>query len=350
VVKKYFPLNRITFVDFAKGYAIFTVVLYHMLQRVSLPPLWQQAIVFGGTGIHLFFLLSGFGLSLSDKPVAALPFYRRRLSKVWLPYVLALTISLIAALTLRLFDDRWDAWLAGVTQYQMFSERYIQSFGGHFWFISTIIQFYLVFPLLVRLRRAIGSDAWFFVLCLALSIAWWLTVSALDKGGLRTWNSFFLQFLWEFALGMVLARAYRQRERHPWPAWTRAPQWLLLPVGLVFTAIMVVMILRLGAVGKLFNDVPALLGYTALCGFAYWLGDRFLPPLKQFFLWINGFSFSLYLVHVLVLELYLGVFAWYDRAWTPALLLPFVPLALLAGWAFEPVSRWWVQLWTGEKQ
>ncbi|MBK8194736.1 MAG: acyltransferase family protein [Lewinellaceae bacterium] len=57
--------GRITYIDFARGYAIFTIVCYHGLQRADLPGLWQKAIVFGGTGVHLFFLLSGFGLGLS---------------------------------------------------------------------------------------------------------------------------------------------------------------------------------------------------------------------------------------------------------------------------------------------
>ena len=149
--------QRIEYIDFAKGYAIFTIVCYHALQQVALSPLWQKAIVFGGTGVHLFFLLSGFGLAWSSSSESTLLFYRRRMSKVWFPYVLALTLSLLAALTLNIFTDRWDAWLAGVALYQMFSEHYIVSFGGHFWFISAILQFYLVFPLLAWLQQRLAA-------------------------------------------------------------------------------------------------------------------------------------------------------------------------------------------------
>ncbi|MEO6039875.1 MAG: hypothetical protein ABIQ93_15780, partial [Saprospiraceae bacterium] len=53
------------------------------------------------------------------------------------------------------------------------------------------------------------------------------------------------------------------------------------------------------------------------------------------------FSFSLYLVHVLVLDAYLRLLAT-TPAWWQVLL--YLPLALLAGWAFEPLSRHWVAI------
>ncbi len=335
--------EKIEYLDFAKGYAIFTIVLYHALQRVALPPLLSAGIVFGGTGVHLFFLLSGFGLAWSKAVLTPVQFYRRRLTKVWLPYVLALTISLLAALVFDLFPDRWDAWLAGIGLYQMFYEPYVQSFGGHFWFISTIVQFYLIFPLLRKIQVKMADNRPFFLLLLTVSVAWWVLVFWLDKGALRSWNSCFLQFLWEFGLGMVLADAMRNQAYGIRKIGTAARKywWGFLPVGLLFTAGMVGMILKMGAAGRIFNDVPALLGYAALSLFLYFLGDHLFPLLKRFFLWINGFSFSLYLIHVLVLD---GYLRWLPVAplWWQALL--YLPLALLAGRAFEPISRWWTGL------
>ena len=375
--------GKISYVDFAKGYAIFTIVLYHAFQQVDLPPLLRQGIVFGGTGVHLFFLLSGFGLAWSRTVLKPSEFYRRRLIKVWLPYVLALTISLLAALVFDLFPDRWNAWLAGVGLYQMFSEPYIESFGGHFWFISTIVQFYLLFPFLKKWQRQIDNPRRFFLLALAGSIVWWVTVAWLGKGASRPWNSCCLQFLWEFALGMALAEGMRNAEcgmrsaecgvrnaacgmrntecgirsaeygvrngedevkrakfRIPYSVFRiRRHWWVLLPVGLFFTGVMIAMIVKLGTVGRIFNDIPALLGYTALSGFLFCLGDLYWPPLKRFFLWVSGFSFSLYLIHVLVLEAYLHLLPSAPTAWQ---IIPYLPVALLAGWAFEPLSRRWV--------
>ncbi len=336
--------GKIAYVDFAKGYAIFTIVLYHAFQHVSLPPLFQQGIVFGGTGVHLFFLLSGFGLAWSRAVVTPGEFYRRRLTKVWLPYVLVLTISLLAAFWFDLFPDRWRAWLAGVGLYQMFSEPYIESFGGHFWFISTIVQFYLLFPFLKKWQQQMGDSRWFFLLALAVSVTWWVIVALLGKGEFRTWNSCCLQFLWEFALGMTIAEGMRNREfRIPNSEFRIRFWWALLPLGLFFTGVMVLMILKLGTVGRIFNDIPALLGYAALSGFLFYVGDLYWPALKRFFLWVSGFSFSLYLIHVLVLEAYLYLLPFAPSVWQMVL---YVPLALLVGSTFEPLSRWWVGIFS----
>ena len=328
--------QRIEYIDFAKGYAIFTIVCYHALQQFALSPLGQKAIVFGGTGVHLFFLLSGFGLAWSSSLESTLDFYRRRMSKVWIPYVWVLSISWVAAMTLNLFPDRWDAWLAGVALFQMFSGHYIESFGGHFWFISAILQFYLAFPLLTRLQRNL-SPRLFLLLTFFLSAGWWLIVYATGKSDLRNWNSFFLQFLWEFALGMALAVWMRKNKEGKavaihnvldsnTPYW-----WVSLPFGLVCTGLMIGMIIKMGEIGRVFNDVPALLGYTALSIFVYQTGRRWIPLLNHFFIWISSFSYSLYLTHVLVLHLCLRMF---DVFTLPTLLL-YLLLALLAAWVFE---------------
>lgn len=356
--------GKIEYIDFAKGYAIFTIVLYHAMQRVPLSPLLQKAIIFGGTGVHLFFLLSGFGLGLSKANLSPGNFYKRRLTKIWLPYVLVLTISLLAALSIKIFDDGLDAWAAGVFLYQMFSGEYIASFGGHFWFISAIVQFYLVFPVLIWAKNKIGNAWLFFALSMLVSIVWWEAVFLLGKGGERVWNSFFLQFLWEFSLGLTLADVFKNADFKAsdfvilknfrnlsvlrGDFWN-FKWWAYLPVGLFFTGLMILMILKMGDIGKIFNDIPALIGYASLSIFLYHVGDKFIPPVKRFFLWVGGFSYSLYLVHVLVLEIYLSFFAVKGLPVSLPLLLPFVPLALAVGWAFEPVSQWFVGLFDGKK-
>jgi peptidoglycan/LPS O-acetylase OafA/YrhL len=344
--------GKIEYIDFAKGYAIFTIVLYHLFQKIQLAPLFQKAIIFGGTGVHLFFLLSGFGLGLSKSNFSTLDFYQRRISKIWLPYVVVLSFSFLISSFFFLFNDGWSAWFAGVGLYQMFSNKYIDSFGGHFWFISAIIQFYLFFPLLIKVKEKIGNNWAFFGLSLLISVIWWEVVFILEKGDQRIWNSCFLQFLWEFSLGLCLADSYKkQQQKENQFALNQSrfqvkgdfwayKWWIYLPIGLLFTGCMILMILKMGEVGRIFNDIPALIGYTSLSIFLYHIGDKFIAPIKQFFLWISTFSFSLYLVHLLILTMYLKFFSMANVPVTAQLLLPFIAFALLGGWLFEPVSRW----------
>ncbi len=363
-------MNRLAYIEFARGYAILSIVSFHVLQRVALPLGLGQAIVFGGTGVHLFFLLSGFGLGLG-KPVPTAVFFKKRFTKVWLPYVLVLTISLVFAVFAGIFTDRWQAWLAGIGLYQMFSERYIESFGGHFWFISAIFQFYLAFPFLVFLKKKLGAAS-FFWLCLAASVGWWMLVFFIQKGEIRVWNSFFLQFLWEFAAGLVLAEFYQNSKNSPETEistleihrpesvfapnassivlhsslkngfWALENFWIYLPIGLVFSAIMVLMILKFGVIGKIFNDIPALIGYTSLSIFLFRFSEKWLRPIEQFFRWIGGFSYSLYLTHILVLELFLAFLKNTGQPLGSFWPVGFVGMALLVGWLFEPVSQAWV--------
>jgi peptidoglycan/LPS O-acetylase OafA/YrhL len=337
---------RYEYLQFAKGYAIFTIMLFHVLQRLALPEILQKAIIFGGTGVHLFFLLSGFGLALSKSSDSIIGFYRRRLLKVWVPYILALTLSLATAITLQLFPDRWAAWAAGVGGWQMFFPEYIESFGGHYWFISAIIQFYLVFPLLQKLYSKLNNPLLFCLLCLAVSVGWWILVFALDKGGVRTWNSCFLQFLWEFALGMALAKAIPKepnttflgkiRDQYWQPSqWYK---WIL--GGVVGAVIMIAMILKTGKFGPVFNDIPALAGYGMLSVGIYFFCQRYFTLANRFFLWVGEYSFAIYLIHILVLNLLIlclsKVGIQMGLLWIPV----FVVLACAAGWGFGKGVKW----------
>ena len=122
--------------------------------------------------------------------------------------------------------------------------------------------------------------------------------------------------------------------------------WASLSIALIFTALMALMILKMGDAGRIFNDIPALIGYSAFSVLFFQLGKKFFPPLKRFFLWVGGFSYSLYLVHILVLETWLKVL---DSGGIPLnglSLLPFLAFALLAGRAFEPISQKWTRLFT----
>ena len=66
--------GRINFIDFAKAWAILGVALYHYMMPLNSQKWFQLAIIFGGTGIHLFFFLSGYGLGLS-RPLSPLLFF-----------------------------------------------------------------------------------------------------------------------------------------------------------------------------------------------------------------------------------------------------------------------------------
>ncbi|MCD8291265.1 MAG: acyltransferase [Prevotella sp.] len=149
--------KRYELVDFLKGYSIFTIVLMHLLQP-SVSGLLNRALAFGGAGVHVFILCSGFGLFYSylRKPLGYGSFLKRRFTKIYIPYILVILISALIPFYAP-SPDKWGALLSHVFLFKMFVPKWESSFGGQMWFVSTIIQFYLAWPLVLRLFNKRGG-------------------------------------------------------------------------------------------------------------------------------------------------------------------------------------------------
>ena len=144
-------MKNLELVDYLRGYSIFTIALMHLCQG-NISGALSKAFAFGGAGVHVFILCSGLGLYLSylRKPLEYKDFLRKRFTKVYVPYVIAVAL--------------WGTWLmiskgafsmkevlSHILLYKMFSVELDTSLCYPYWFISTIIQFYLAWPLIVRL-------------------------------------------------------------------------------------------------------------------------------------------------------------------------------------------------------
>lgn len=145
-------------VDFLRGFAIFTIALMHLVQGSLLGAL-NKAVSLGGAGVHVFILASGFGLYLSyrKKPLGYGEFLKKRFGKVYWPYAVAV-----------LLWGLWFLFVSGIFPvksvvshlllYKMFDTELDVSLCYPFWFISTIIQFYICWPLIVRMLGAGGGQ------------------------------------------------------------------------------------------------------------------------------------------------------------------------------------------------
>lgn len=147
--------KHLEIVDFLKGYAIFTIVLFHLMLGQVIG-LLGAAIYFGGEGVHVFVLCSGFGLYLSHmrKNLSYGAFMKKRLLRVHLPFVMVVISSCL--LPWVKFDLK--AFLSNIFFYKMFSEEGNCAYGGQMWFVSMIVQMYLLFPLLARLLDDLRSS------------------------------------------------------------------------------------------------------------------------------------------------------------------------------------------------
>lgn len=289
-------MRRLHIIDFLKGYAIFTIIVFHYLQTLKLPRPFNQLIFFGGTGVHLFILLSGFGLYLSylNRPLPYGAFLKKRTGKIYIPYILVILISAFISLFIPVYDNSLYALGGHVFLYKMFDESIMGSYGYPLWFISTILQFYVVFHLLVQGAQRL-TNIQFLLICLGVSLAWTFLVLSIGKESERVWNSFFLRYLWEFALGMIVAS--QLRKNHYQLPFVIKPVYILL-IGIGNCALYAVLALEGGAIGKMINDVPALIGYSCIAVWVYQLG---IGGLTRFFTFTGSISYSLYLLHFLIL-------------------------------------------------
>ncbi len=288
-------MKRFEMVDFLKGYAIFTIMIFHYLNYLQLPKPIDKFIYFGGTGVHLFVLLSGFGLYYSyiKKPLSYSMFLKRRISKIYIPYIFVVLFSALLSFFIAVYNNSLYALGGHIFLYKMFDESIIGSYGYQLWFVSMILQFYLTFHLIIWLKSKLKNSL-FLTTAFAISIGWAILVFLLNKEDERIWNSFFLQYFWEFALGIVIAEKVSKNERL---INKNINQTLLLLAGLLSTAIYGFLAIKAGDLGKLFNDVFALTGYAFLAIFLYNLKFK---PINRFFLFIGKISISVYLLHVLL--------------------------------------------------
>ena len=289
--------NRIKVIDYFRGFSIFTIIVYHYLGTLKLPGLLTYAIGFGGTGVHVFILISGFGLYLSylKKPLSYFAFLSKRFSKVYIPAIIAVTIIVLISFIVPIYKPSLYAYLGHVFLYKMFDNRIMCSYGIHFWFISLIFQFYFLFPLIVKAKEKL-SDSWFLGLGLFISLSWSVFVALIGKDDVRVWNGCFLQYLWEFSLGMYLAERYLRQGFKFW----EISNIKLIGITIISLVLFALLVFKFGKIGKLFDDVPALFSYAGVALLIFSYSPQFI---KQFFYKTGDISYSLYLYHIVVLLL-----------------------------------------------
>ncbi|MCD8291173.1 MAG: acyltransferase [Prevotella sp.] len=323
--------NRYEPVDFLKGFSIFTIVLMHLLQPHSQGFL-NKSMAFGGAGVHVFILCSGFGLYLSwlRKPLGYVAFLKRRFMRVYVPYILVILVSAVIPSYYQQ-PDKWGAMMSHLFLFKMFFPEWENSFGGQMWFVSTIIQFYISWPLLLRLFNKRGGV----IYSLLISLAWATTVAALGKSDVRVWNSFFLQYLWEFVLGMYLAGVFK---RHPeklvLPEW-----WKLLTVGLI-GMLLTGMAGFMGGAWKVFNDIPSLFAYMSVALLVY--KSRVL---NRFFIFTNKFSYEWYLIHILVFACVFHLFGDVSNRHLLFKLMTALVTSYIIAYLYNLLNDGWKRIW-----
>jgi len=209
-----------------RGLAAFSVYLYHynyfnpgIRLDLSIPLLGKVLLTpfaFGFTGVDLFFVLSGFLLTLpfalaarsnSDYPVIS-AYFKRRLLRVFPAYYAQLSIILLVGTWFVTWKPLSGTTLvAHLAMFFNIGPYPVQQMVGVWWTLPIEMSFYLLLPLLAIFMRP-GRWLYFLVTCIILSLAYryWAVVHfSTDSNLIRVAASHLPGSLPEFLLGSSAA-------------------------------------------------------------------------------------------------------------------------------------------------
>jgi peptidoglycan/LPS O-acetylase OafA/YrhL len=321
-----------------KGVAILAVVFGHIGYFLVDDNRFLFPLSIGaGVGVNIFLLLSGYGLTLGllSKPLPALEFYRRRMIKIFIPFWCALIAFFV---------------LDALVLHRTYSSTYIvrslfgffpradmaDDINSVFWYITWILFYYLLLPLLFMPRRP------------------WLTALLLYLSGeaLVRWNPPAIELVTRlyqvhtvaFPLGMVLAWLLYEPKNGSNTIATKlktlkrempsAPYYLTL---LVFTAI--------AAYCAYFNGIGESIQKEQLMSILTTLALLGLFAVKRFelrlFSLIGVYSYEMYLLHWPIVSRYDVIYSHLPAALAT---IVYIALFLAMGWCIQkftaPVSVW----------
>jgi len=189
--------NNIAVLDGVRAIACLSVVAFHISLIAMSYHIWQpyptsnflvSAIAMqGGSGVTLFFVLSGFllfmpyakALLFAEEQWPSLKrFYVRRIFRIWPGYYVALALLVILTQQQYLTPARLPELALFATFLMDSTKQTFQQLNGPFWTLAIEWQYYMLLPLIaLGFRKLVGSGAlqqrwWRLIACLCLMAAW----------------------------------------------------------------------------------------------------------------------------------------------------------------------------------
>ncbi|OCL86813.1 Acyltransferase family protein [Aliarcobacter thereius] len=139
-----------------KGLGILTVVFAHFA-FMKISGTWEFLFplsTIAGVGVDLFLFMSGFGLTVGmlKRPMKILDFYKKRVIKIFIPFWIALVLLFVAD---AIFMDKYYSFSYIVKSLFGFfpTADGFADVNSPFWYITWMIMFYLLFPILFFKNR-----------------------------------------------------------------------------------------------------------------------------------------------------------------------------------------------------
>ncbi len=230
--------------DGLRFYAFLGVFVYHTLPEqpafyrslhLPLPSLWAAAAKSGASGVDLFFALSAFLITslllrerLQNGGISLRLFYIRRILRIWPLYFAVLAVAVVLAHTVPGQSLPWYyllGYLLFVGNWMIAALGHLRSVCGPLWSVSIEEQFYLVWPVLMKMLGRPGMIVAAVVTFLLATLSQIGVALAGLSGGYIYYGS--ISRSGSLALGILLA-LFADRL----PELTRGRRRLLLAAGL----------------------------------------------------------------------------------------------------------------------
>ncbi|GCE17831.1 hypothetical protein KDK_16310 [Dictyobacter kobayashii] len=351
--------KNIAVLDGVRACAIIAVMAFH-INLMALNDLWDlphhpfasALATFGGSGVTLFFVLSGFLLFLPYARAllfqaswpSARQFYLKRAVRIIPAYYVALFLIVLIFQQKYLQPDRWKQLSLFLVFFMDSSRATFRQLNGPFWTLAIEWQFYMLLPLLAlgflliarRLPSLPGQRLFVMLGCCGLVIVWGLVLRLLGNSSLAQHQTSLIgralliflygvqgKYLENFAIGMIICLCYT----YAWHAengviirqrFRRAT--LLLGAGgvalLLFTAIWHFNVLHMQLPIFAFmdiltpqfnwlNEMIIAVGYGS-CMMAILFGPVWVQSLFAWrpLCWIGFISYGLYMWHLPLLDFF----------------------------------------------
>lgn len=291
-----------------RGLAAVAVMFFHYRWMLSLqtPGLGDQMFMFGALGVDLFFIISGFVITLSVNNsnqgiVASKLFIKKRAVRLLPAYyvLLLITFLLSGAMSIFHYPEKVQNLISAVTFSPLDATHapfYLNDSGmyGIRWTLNYEIYFYLIMAVSLLFKKHWVALYSFFV-CILIVLPFLAGATpTLDVQG-YDFNSAYLNLItnpiiWQFLAGVTLGLLYPYLKNIP--AVIALPL-LLLAIGATIWGI--------GYQGYYRHGINSAGAFLTLLVLAVVICDRYLANyIPQFLVYLGKISYSLYLIHTVL--------------------------------------------------